>query len=165
MNWVAVGALAELAGALGVIASLVYLAKQISVTNENVAQNTTALYNQGEHASLDGVLKMNLPAVESRNVAELMLNGYSDFSSLDRVDRHRFSAMLRMQFESHQTFFRQNYRDSAGPETWAYYSRVMNDYLKVSSVACWWERSRENFDPGFVAYIDEKLPRNHAEID
>jgi len=47
MNWEAVAAVAELAGALGVIISLAYLAKQISVTNENVAQNTTALFNQG----------------------------------------------------------------------------------------------------------------------
>jgi hypothetical protein len=40
MNWDAVGAVAELAAALGVIVSLVYLAKQISMTNENVADQT-----------------------------------------------------------------------------------------------------------------------------
>jgi hypothetical protein len=139
MNWEAIGAVAELAGALGVIVSLIYLAKQISMTNENVAQNTTALFNQGEHASIDGILKMNLP---------------------QEVDRYRFSTMLLTQFESHQTFFLQNYRDSAGPETWSYYSRVMDDYLKIPSVAGWWEQSRKNFDPGFVAYINEKLPGN-----
>ena len=160
MNWDAIGAVAELAGALGVIVSLIYLAKQISMTNENVAQNTTALFNQGEHASIDGILKMNLPQVESRDVAELMRNGYSDFDALDPIDRYRFSTKLLTQFESHQTFFLQNYRDSAGPETWSYYSRVMDDYLKIPSVASWWERSRENFDPGFVSYINEKLPEN-----
>ena len=160
MNWDAVAAVAELAGALGVIVSLAYLAKQISVTNENVAQNTTALFNQGEHASIDGILKMNLPQVESRDVAELMLRAYSDSSALDEVDRFRFYTMLRTQFEAHQTFFLQNYRNSAGPETWSYYSRVMDDYLKIPSVATWWERSRKNFDPGFVAYIDDKLPGN-----
>lgn len=160
MNWDAIGAVAELAGALGVIVSLVYLAKQISVTNENVAQNTTTLFNQGEHASIDGILKMSLPVVENKDVAKLMFAAYSNFSALDEVDRYRFSTMLRMQFESHQTFFLQNYRDSAGPETWSYYSRVMDDYLKIPGVASWWERSRKNFDPGFVAYINEKLPGN-----
>jgi hypothetical protein len=160
MNWEAIGAVAELAGALGVIVSLIYLAKQISMTNENVAQNTTALFNQGEHASIDGILKMNLPQVENKDVAELMLAAYSNYSALDEVDRYRFSTMLLTQFESHQTFFLQNYRDSAGPETWSYYSRVMDDYLKIPSVAGWWEQSRKNFDPGFVAYINEKLPGN-----
>jgi hypothetical protein len=118
MNWEAIGAVAELAGALGVIVSLIYLAKQISMTNENVAQNTTALFNQGEHASIDGILKMNLPQVENKDVAELMLAAYSNYSALDEVDRYRFSTMLLTQFESHQTFFLQNYRDSAGPETY-----------------------------------------------
>jgi len=158
MNWDAIGAVAELAGAMGVIVSLIYLARQISMTNRNVAQNTIALFNQGEHASLDAILQVNLSQVENRDLAELVLKAYSDFSTLDTVDRFRFSMMLLSSFESHQTFFLQNYRDSAGPETWAYYSRVMDDYLKIPSVANWWRRSRKNFDPNFVAYIDEKLP-------
>jgi hypothetical protein len=160
MNWDAIGAVAELAGAIGVIVSLVYLAKQISTTNKNVEQNTTALFNQGEHASLSGVLEMNLPQVENRDVAELMVKAYSDYSSLDDIDRHRFSILLLSSFESHQTFFLQNYRNSAGPETWAYYSRVMDDYLKIPSVAQWWRVSNKNFDSNFVKYIDKKLPEN-----
>jgi hypothetical protein len=160
MNWEAIGAVAELAGASGVIVSLIYLARQISMTNKNVAQNTTALFNQGEHASLDGVVAMNLSQVESRSVAELMLKAYSDFSALDAVDRFRFSRMLFTQFESHQTFFLQNNRNSAGPDnwaTWSYYSRTMDEYLKIPSVANWWIASRGNFDPGYVSYINEKL--------
>jgi hypothetical protein len=90
MNWEAIGAVAELAGAIGVIVSLIYLARQISMTNENVAQNTTALFNQGEHASLDGVVAMNLSQVENRSVAELMLKAFTDYSALDAVDRFRF---------------------------------------------------------------------------
>ena len=43
MNWDALGAIAELLAAVGVIASLVYLAKQIGANTENVAQNTKAL--------------------------------------------------------------------------------------------------------------------------
>lgn len=159
MNWEVIGAVAELAGAVGVIASLVYLAKQISMTTKNVAQNTTALFNQGEHASLAGIVEMNLRQVESRDVAELMLKAYSDEGALDAVDRYRFSTMLFTQFEAHQAFFLQNYRASAGPETWDYYSRVMDGYLKIPSVANWWRKSRRNFDPGFIEYIDEKLTR------
>jgi len=160
VNWEAIGAVAELAGALGVIVSLVYLAKQISTTNKNVEQNTTALFNQGEHASLDGILKMNLHQVENREVAELMSKAYADHSALDGVDSFRFSLQLLTSFESHQTFFLQNYRDSAGPETWAYYSRVMDDYLKIPSVAHWWRASNKNFDPNFIAYLNKKLPEN-----
>jgi len=43
MNWDAIGAIAELLGAIGVIASLVYLATQIRHGREQMSQNTRAL--------------------------------------------------------------------------------------------------------------------------
>ena len=43
MNWDAIGAIAELLGAVGVIASLVYLAGQIRHSREQMSQNTRAL--------------------------------------------------------------------------------------------------------------------------
>lgn len=43
MNWDAIGAIAELLGAIGVIVSLVYLATQIRQSREQMAHNTRAL--------------------------------------------------------------------------------------------------------------------------
>ena len=42
MNWDAIGAIAELLGAIGVIASLVYLAGQIRHSREQLEQDTRA---------------------------------------------------------------------------------------------------------------------------
>ena len=43
MNWDAIGAIAELLGAIGVIASLIYLATQIRQSREQMGENTRAL--------------------------------------------------------------------------------------------------------------------------
>ena len=43
MNWDAIGAIAELLGAIGVIASLVYLATQIRHSRDQMSQNTRAM--------------------------------------------------------------------------------------------------------------------------
>ncbi len=43
MNWDAIGAIAELLGAIGVIASLVYLATQIRHSRDQMSQNTQAM--------------------------------------------------------------------------------------------------------------------------
>ena len=43
MNWDAIGAISELLGAIGVIASLVYLAAQIRHSQEQMIENTRAL--------------------------------------------------------------------------------------------------------------------------
>ncbi len=40
MNWEAIGAIAELAGAVGVILSLIYLASQIQLNSKQVEQNS-----------------------------------------------------------------------------------------------------------------------------
>jgi hypothetical protein len=47
MNWDAIGAIAELLGAIGVIASLVYLATQIRQSREQMSQNTRHAGNPG----------------------------------------------------------------------------------------------------------------------
>ena len=43
MSWHAIGAIAETLGAIGVIASLVYLATQIRHSREQMTQNTRAM--------------------------------------------------------------------------------------------------------------------------
>ena len=46
MNWEAIGAVAELLAAIGVIVSLVYLASQIRHSREQMRQNTRAVEAQ-----------------------------------------------------------------------------------------------------------------------
>ena len=50
MNWDAIGAIAELLGAVGVIASLVYLAGQIRHSREQMSENTKNVRIASEHS-------------------------------------------------------------------------------------------------------------------
>jgi len=63
MNWEAIGDIAELLGAVGVIASLVYLATQIRQSREQMERNTRALqagayqqFEQGVYARMEAAL-------------------------------------------------------------------------------------------------------------
>jgi hypothetical protein len=58
MNWEAIGALAELLAAVGVIVSLVYLASQIRHSREQMRQNTRAVEAQVSWAHFDSVYKL-----------------------------------------------------------------------------------------------------------
>ncbi len=66
MNWEAVAAVAELIGAIGVIASLVYLAKQIQANAENVNQNTRALISNRDISSMEFALSKLPPSDRER---------------------------------------------------------------------------------------------------
>jgi len=52
------GALAEFLAAIGVIGSLVYLAKQIKANSENMNQNTKALISDRDVSSNESVLTL-----------------------------------------------------------------------------------------------------------
>jgi hypothetical protein len=73
MNWDAVGALAELGGAIGVVVTLIYLAGQIRTQNAesrlNAVSNLTAQYNAflGDQATDDALAERFLRACEDLN--------------------------------------------------------------------------------------------------
>ncbi len=92
MNWDAIGAIAELLGAVGVIASLIYLATQIRQSRDQMERNTRATQaasNQQWDDSLQGTVMegVNLiPAMDS-----LVRLGLADFEQLGDEDSFRFT--------------------------------------------------------------------------
>ncbi len=73
MNWDAIGAIAELLGAIGVIASLVYLATQIRQSREQMSQNTQAL-RAGTYQQFFGQLNEHVSRPGERCRHELRLH-------------------------------------------------------------------------------------------
>ena len=87
MNWDAIGAVAELLGAGGVIVSLIYLAIQIrrntrTQKRANLGDIATELATTARCVATDP------------EIANLVLKGYGDLDSLDPVERYRFDAFI-----------------------------------------------------------------------
>ncbi len=84
MNWDAIGAIAELLGAVGVIASLVYLATQIRDGQRALRAGSYQQFRNDLHQTLnDGMTDPEF----SRTVA----SGMADFDQLEDVDAHQFN--------------------------------------------------------------------------
>ncbi len=102
MNWDAIGAIAELLGAVGVIASLVYLATQIRQSREQMHQNTRALraaaYQQLLTDSLQVGVNQTLSVPGLDRVVRL---GMADFGQLDEDERFRFSLWISAVMQTH----------------------------------------------------------------
>ena len=158
MSWDAVGAIAELIGALGVIASLIYLAKQINANSDNIAQNTRALISDRDVSSNEAVMEILGSLAKQPELAALVMKGGLDAEPLSDLERFRYAAYLASSFESHQTFFVQHVKGSVSNELWNYYSGVMDRQVRMPGVAKWWLRNSDHFDPQFAEYIQRKLP-------
>jgi hypothetical protein len=90
VNWDAIGAIAELLGALGVIGSLVYLATQIRESREQMKENTRAArstaYQEFEHSVSDRAMsQVTVPGLN-----RIINVGMSDPEQLDEEEARRF---------------------------------------------------------------------------
>lgn len=86
MNWNAIGALAELAGALAVVATLFYLAAQIrsaKVVNRNLSFN----------AIFDGVSRHSTEMARPEN-GDILVRGLTDFDGLSGPERFQFDMLM-----------------------------------------------------------------------
>ena len=91
MNWDAIGAIAELLGAIGVIASLVYLATQIRQSREQMSQNTRAL-RAGSYQQFDDSLQATvMEGVTVPALDRVVRLGMANFEQLSEEDAFRFN--------------------------------------------------------------------------
>jgi hypothetical protein len=89
MNWEAITAIAELLGVAAVLATLIYLARQVKQANQE-ARDATAWRITESIAQL--VHELN----SDSETAEIWCKGVDEFDSLSRVERERFVAMVAM---------------------------------------------------------------------
>ncbi len=74
--------LGEVIAAIAVIASLVYVARELR-------QNTNAMRVNNADNFVDFNFRLNTPIATDREFAEVWVKGWSDFASLDAVDQQR----------------------------------------------------------------------------
>ena len=156
MNWEAVGAIAELLAAIGVIGSLIYLAKQINANSENVAQNTRVLISDRDIDSNQNAKDLGSAIYKDAELAALVLKGHRK-EVLDEIERLRYNTFLSTMFETHQTFFIQHLKGTVSNELWDFYSGAYDQYMLAPGVQQWWQRNRSRFNREFAAYIEEKV--------
>lgn len=151
MSWDAVGAIAELLGAIGVIASLGYLAQQV---RHNTRSVRAASY-QSWFASYDSLSNLLLGDL---GFDALLHRAASEPQNLTPDERRRFSGVLRRgfrQFESLYYQHREGMIDRDLFEAWvAIYSRSATGPIFKQ----FWEADQSIFSAAFRDFIATRFP-------
>lgn len=92
MNWEAIGAIGEIIGAAGVVATLVYLTYQIRQNTIQLEQNTLAAKAAAQNASNEALRENRKAIFETLDMSEIYLRGNQKPEELDEVDRILFPA-------------------------------------------------------------------------
>ena len=105
MNWDAVGAVAEIVGALGVLLTLIYLATQIR-------DNTRSLQAVSLQSILEGPRdRYFLPMAQSGDMADIYARGLTSMNNLDDQEKRRFFYMMYEQYFQMQQVWQLRERD------------------------------------------------------
>jgi hypothetical protein len=150
MNWDAIGALAELFGAVGVIVTLLFLVRQIQ-------QNTRALRATTNHALNQQKTDVNLRIGLDPDAAEFLFRGMRCRDELEPHERARHTLLLRAvvgYYEDAYVQFREGLLDI---ETWEVSKFALGQVVSEPDFAGWWTLNRNGYRSGFRVEVDALL--------
>ena len=90
MDWTAVGAIGEVAGAIAVFATLLYLSIQVREANKHAELEALRYTLNGANEWCDQVIASN-------EMASILTRGREDIASLSQDERVRFDGLSRNQ--------------------------------------------------------------------
>jgi hypothetical protein len=150
-SWDAVAAIAESVGAIGVIATLAYLAAQIR-------QNTRAIQAQATFDANHSYALINDALAAQPDLLQVVVRGQTcaSLANLSEQDRIRFAIWCRtmmLRVESQFVLHRNGFLDG---ELWGNRRAWARGFLDQPAVAEWWagEKPQGFYSPSFIANID-----------
>ena len=151
MNWDAISAVGEILGALAVLITLIYLARQIRLNTEEV-RATRVEGTLRRHSDYNRML------AEDKDLTRIYWAAVEDVHALSEEEKRRWlhlcSVMLR---DSEVAYY--HYCHGHLPEA-IHLSRErwIKRYLGTSGFRWWWGQYSDILDPAFVSYIERIVP-------
>ena len=153
MNWEAIGAIAELLGAIGVIGSLVYVGNQVRASN--VASSVAAKLSATQMlASYQDTMLVN------PKLAVLMVKGRSSYGELSKEDKFLFSTLaLKATFLISGQFF-QFERKVLTEDDWHENLAVALYWMRSPGYQQWWDAIGSAVFAGkFKKFVEVEIER------
>lgn len=151
MDWEAIAAIAELLGAIGVLASLMFLAVQIR-------QNTGWLRQQAFQLSTNEVRRWASHLSGSRANSELFMKGMSDFGSLSSTERLQFTMLIFEIMSVWGTYQQHEDDDLLGLRESA--ETTIGAWIDQGWFRGWWKSNSHMFPADFKAFVEDLLQRH-----
>jgi hypothetical protein len=142
VNWEAISAIGQLVGALAVVISLIYLARE-------VRSNAHATRLAMRRSMLDAFQRVTQQIALHADLAELRNRGLQDFESLDGTDRARFSSYMHGIFRTVEDAYYQHLERHLDTRVWRGVEASMREINAMPGVQAWWRSHSHWFDEEF----------------
>ncbi len=154
MNWDAIGAIGELVGAVAVVISVLYLARQVR--------------NQVRETQLDAIHEVSVGFREGiaatfmdAQLSDLFARGKDDPDVLNQAERIQFIAFIQRNYRVWEDAFYQRRDGRLDEPLWCSMERQYAALLNWPGVQWVWSVRRDFFTPDFRDYVDSVEPGPH----
>jgi hypothetical protein len=152
MNWEAIGAIGEILGAVGVIATIGYLAIQIR-QNTRTQQSAIAQATTASRTSWYDLV------ISDPEIGDIWRKGNAEPDLLTEQERSRFIWMLARIFSNLEEFYLQFQHGMLPEDQWLVYRGFGRTMLENPIIDDWWESGMAVFIPSFVADLAPESQR------
>jgi hypothetical protein len=146
----ALGNLGEFVGAIGVVVSLVYLARQM-------IQNTKAVRAQSFNSMVQNSISLLEHSFRDSEFADFLTRAEEDPSSLTASERVRWDAYMTAVYRHFGNLIYAYRVGTLDGQLWDSYRRTLEDHLKTPSWADWYLQNRHLFSTALDDLVRELL--------
>ena len=143
------GNIGELIAAIGVIASLIYLAVQIRQNTMQITQNTKTVRSATFRGATQLFTQFMARLSENPELAKIVVKANQSESDLPPDQRLQFDSYAMEVFTIYEDLFFQAKDEMLDPEFWSSRQRNLAWYLGFPGFAVAWERQSHTMSPEF----------------
>jgi hypothetical protein len=151
VNLETINSIAQIVAAIGVIASLFYLAAQIR-------QNTKSQRAVAVDSLTDSLIAMLGPQASDASLTRALAAAVEDWHGATEEDRSRAVAVLFAAFKLGENAWFQQRQGTLEREQWQGWDLYIRAYFHRPGVKVWWSLRRGMFAVGFRDYIEATQP-------
>jgi len=160
MNWEAIGAIGEIIGALGVIASLFYVAYQVKQNTNQGKLNTIAVESASSEALNAATNASRTLLASDPEVAELFIRGAKDPTSLSEVELLQYRQFMASGVSNSQLVYESYQRGVS--QHWIGIRNVLARMLDSPGGQWFWENYKNDYTIEFQEEIGSILSGDKA---
>ena len=144
------GSLGEFVGALGVVISLIYLARQMS-------QNTTSIRAASFNSMTENSIRLLEHSFRDGDFAEFLHRAERDPSSLSPNELVRWDAYMTAVFRHFGNLVYQYRVGVLDQQMWQSYRASLKQHLRIASWQTWFEQNQESFSTSLVDLVGQAV--------
>ena len=150
-------AIAEIVGAVAVIASLIYLAVQIRQNTHGLSMSLKSTELAAFERNVEAGNRIREIFILNPDVSELFARGKNSYADLDSSDKIRFDMLLSNVFSAFQGAYIRQLTYGNDPDNFTGSERLLDSYIRCDGVRDWLNSSNPDWRPQFAALVEQRL--------